>query len=755
MYIIRKGITAKRGSNMENFTQSARTAMENMLEYSGKLGSSYVGSEHLLLGILSVGDSTGNRVLEKEGITFEGVYLTVEKFEKADIGITPTASDLTPVMKRIIEEAALVSARMGHSLIGTEHLLFSMLNNSECIGTRIVSNLGGIPSVIKHALFESDIINDGGTQQEGKSGISETLKKYSKNLTQKAQSGVIDPVIGREEESARVIRILCRRTKNNPCLVGEPGVGKTAVVEGLARKINEKKVPKQLWDKTVLSVDISLMIAGAKYRGEFEERLKKVIAEAESNKSIILFIDEIHTIIGAGSAEGAMDAANILKPALARGEIQVIGATTQSEYRKHIERDAALERRFGKVIIEEPSEEKAVEILKGIRQNYEDFHKIKISDEAIEAAVKLSVRYINGRYLPDKAIDVMDEAAAKLKLEAQESEKEEELILMQKDVEGVIRAITGIPITREQKGGNIENLEKRLKRRVIGQDQVIERVCRSIKRGFVGINDPKRPLGVYMFTGPTGVGKTELAGAIAEEVYGRGAIIRLDMSEYSEKGSGAKIIGSAPGYVGYDEGGRLCRRIKQNPYSLVLFDEIEKAHEEIYNLLLQILDEGKLTAADGTEVSFRNSMIIMTSNKYRERKNTSEIGFVRGNNRTTEDFDMTEVSDYFKAEFINRIDDILVFRKITPDDCQRITKKMMEELKIRLENNVGIELIYDEGAVKLLSEMGYSEKYGARNIKRTVQRYVEDRISEDIVKGKISENKKVLLQEKNGEITLN
>ncbi|MBE6543259.1 MAG: ATP-dependent Clp protease ATP-binding subunit [Ruminococcaceae bacterium] len=735
---------------MDNFTSPAKMAIERSLEYSRDLGSAYVGSEHLLLGILTDSESTGFLALAKEGITFDNVYRVVEGFEKNDIAFTATAEDMTPVMKKIIEESALCAGRMGHSYIGTEHLLLSMLNCNECVGTRIIADLGGIPSVIKHTLFESDGEIEG-EQLEDSNEISEALKKYSKNLTQRAKQGLIDPVIGREEETARLVRILCRRTKNNPCLVGEAGVGKTAVVEGLARLINDKKVPSDLWDKAVLSLDLSLMIAGAKYRGEFEDRLKKVISDAEKNKRLILFIDEIHTIIGAGSAEGAMDAANILKPALARGEIQVIGATTQSEFRRYIEKDPALERRFGKVEIREPDEEKAVEILKGLRERYEEFHRIQISDGAIGAAVKLSVRYITGKYLPDKAIDVMDEAAAKLKLDSGGKNTEVLPILTENDIEETVRSITGIPVTKEQKGVDIDGLSAKLKERIIGQNEIIDRVCQGIKRGFVGINDPERPIGVFLFTGPTGVGKTELARAIAEEVFGKGSIVKLDMSEYSEKGSSAKIIGSAPGYVGYDEGGRLCRRIRQNPYTLVLFDEIEKAHEEIYDLLLQILDEGTLTASDGTAVSFKNCIIIMTSNIYNEKGKKSDIGFSVGQEKIRRDSNFEGVEGYFKAEFINRMDDVLVFEQLSEEDCRRITVLMMVKLKTRLMNNSDIELVYDEECINALTKIGYNKKYGARNIKRTVQRYVEDKISEDIIKEKLKEHSRIRVKYQGGD----
>lgn len=740
---------------MENFTECAVEAMEKSLEISRELGSAYVGSEHLLLGILSVERSTGAMVLVKEGICFSEVLSVVEGFEKGDLGFLPTSSDMTPMYKKIIEEAASSAAVRGHLLVGTEHLLFSILNKEDCVGSRVIVNLGGALSVIKHSLFENDLLEYGDDKKENE--LSESLLKYSKNLTAKAKQGGIDPVIGREKEVQRVIRILSRRMKNNPCLVGEPGVGKTAVVEGLARLINEKKVPSELWNKVILSVDISSMIAGAKYRGEFEDRLKKVIAEAEKNKNVILFIDEIHNIIGAGSAEGAMDAANILKPVLARGEIQVIGATTQREFARYIEKDAALERRFGKVVINEPDEEKAIEILEGLRKSYEDFHRIKISKEAINSAVRLSIRYINGRYLPDKAIDILDEAAAKLRLSRVQDDKTSDMILTEKEIEEVVMSITGIPVTQDQKlgdAGNLQGLEERLKKAVVGQDEVIDRVCRSIKRGIAGINDPERPVGVFLFTGPTGVGKTELAKEIARDIFGRGAVIRLDMSEYSEKGSGAKLIGSAPGYVGYDEGGRLCQAVKRNPYSLVLLDEIEKANGEIFDLLLQVFDEGKLTSSDGNAVSFKNCIIIMTSNQYNGGRKTIGMGFYEGEKGDVKENEAQELTVFFKPEFINRIDDILIFKKLTREDCVVIAKKMMEVLVARLKDNAEVEFVYDEGVIDGIVSLGYSEKYGARNIKRTVQRYVEDRISEGMIKGEIKTKSTVLMKMENGEFFL-
>ncbi len=729
---------------MENFTNSAKNALKKALELSGELGSPYVGSEHLLLGILTEKEGSAESVLTEEGISYELILEKVREFETPDVCFSPDARDMTPVLQNIIKDSALRSAELGHRYIGTEHLLLSMMDITECVGTKLIILSGGVPSIIKTKLIRGDEVLPISEKSEK---LSENMKKYTTDLTAKARRGELDPVIGRDLEIARVVGILCRRRKNNPCLIGEAGVGKTAVAEGLARLIDEGNVPSELKGKIILNLDLTLMISGAKYRGEFEERLKKVMDEARANKNIILFIDEIHTIIGAGSAEGALDAANIIKPALARGEIQLIGATTRGEYRKHIEKDPALERRFITVDINEPSAEKSIEILKGIRGNYEIFHGIAISDEAISAAVELSERYITGKYLPDKAIDILDEAAARCRLERKEKN---DAVLGYDEIADAVFSMTGIPVTRGQSSTDINMLENALKREIVGQDECIDIFCRGVKRALAGMNDGGKPLCSFLFAGSTGVGKTEFAKVCAEVIFGKGALVRFDMSEYTEKESVSRLIGASPGYVGYSEGGLLCKKVRARPYSLVLFDEIEKAHHEIYDLLLQVLDEGRLTSADGTEVNFKNTIIVMTSNLgMGSNGEKSSIGFTKnsGDERKKRE---NIIKGYFREEFINRLDGILFFKELTMEDCIAIGKKFLKSLKNKLDEK-GIDCEFSEDAVKELVKKGYIKSMGARNIKRTVQNIAEDGISELLLEGKIKKGDGVILKWQNGE----
>ena len=807
------------------FTQKAQNVLNLALRTASQMGHTYIGSEHLLLGLLAEGSGVAAHYLTERGADAEQIRKAVEQM--AGIG-TPTplsASDMTPRTKNIIEASLYESQRHGQDYIGTEHLLLALLGEEDCVAVRILESIGVSVGDLRQDLLTflgsaspDREQNAGGSRFSGAEGKgadgAPTLKNFGRDLTALAKEGKIDPIIGRDSETERVIQILSRRTKNNPCLIGEPGVGKTAVVEGLAERIVAGNVPENLRGKTIVTLDIASMIAGAKYRGEFEERFKNVMEEVRKNPNIILFIDEIHTIIGAGAAEGAVDAANIIKPALARGEMQVIGATTISEYRKHIEKDAALERRFQSVMVGEPTREEAIQILHGLRDKYEAHHKLKISDEAIEAAVNLSSRYIADRFLPDKAIDLVDEAASRLRISAHTSpadlketeeklkslahEKEEaisaqdferaahlrdeeqklktdydsrraewerartdkDLIVSASDIADIVTQWTGIPVNRlmEEESDKLLHLDELLKARVIGQDEAVTAVSRAIRRGRMGLKDPKRPVGSFIFMGPTGIGKTELAKALAEVMFGdRSAMIRLDMSEYMEKHSVSKLIGSPPGYVGYDEGGQLTEQIRRRPYSVVLFDEIEKAHPDVFNILLQVLEDGVLTDSQGRHVDFRNTILILTSNVgASELAATKSLGFTstdvaKNDAEARKERMMSALKATFRPEFLNRIDDIIVFNSLGQSDIESIALLMLEEVVKRIED-LGIHISFDPSVPALLAKEGFDPTYGARPLRRAVVRLVEDAVSTEMLEGNIHAGDTVTARAEDGKL---
>ncbi len=805
------------------FTQKAQNSLNRAMQSARELGHTYIGSEHLLLGLAGEPDSIASKLLSGRGADFEKIRQTISEWAGTGVPTVLSPSDMTPKVKNIIETSAEESLKYGQSYIGTEHLLSALLAESDCMAIRIIAACGVSVNELKKELANFlETVPGKSTIKELKSRDlprvsvpgAPTVSNFGRNLTMLAKAGQLDPIIGRERETMRVIQILSRRTKNNPCLIGEPGVGKTAVVEGLAQRIADGRVPDSLRDKIIVTLDIPAMIAGAKYRGEFEERMKNVMEEVRKNDSIILFVDEIHTIIGAGAAEGAVDAANIIKPALSRSELQMIGATTLAEYRRHIEKDSALERRFQPVMVGEPTEKEAIAILMGLRDKFEAHHKLTISDEAIEAAVTLSQRYIPDRFLPDKAIDLVDEAAsgcriasfsappalaaAKERLQFLANEKEEaiiaqnfekaallrdeeiklkktfddekkvwegyrpesELTVTAEDIERTLTQWTGIPVSRSDEAENLRimNLDKRLKERIIGQDKAIDKISAAIRRGRSGLKDPRRPGGSFLFCGRTGVGKTELARALSEEIYGRDNFIRLDMSEYMEKHSVSKIIGSPPGYIGYDEGGRLTESVRRHPYSVVLFDEIEKAHPDIFNILLQILDNGRLTDSQGRSADFRNTIIILTSNiGFLTGTGAKSLGFgVSSDAVRTEDDEkqiMRAVSEAFRPEFLNRIDEIIIFRPLTSEDIQKITSLTLMEVTQRA-NSLGISLDFSDSAVKFISDKGYSIQYGARNLRRTVVTEVEDRLAAMILEGRIKSGDRVNIAAGDGDLTI-
>lgn len=793
------------------FTEKANKSLNAAVKAAEDLGHTYIGSEHILLGLLSDTSTVAGAVLAAHNIT----YADIEDELKRSIGVgVPTElqpDDFTPRSKNILETSVAFARQMGQQLVGTEHVLLAIAREGSCSATLLLSRAG---------VSMQDIVNDvskalmGGTANAGtdnKNGGKENesmLSQFGRDLTKLAKDGKIDPVIGRQKEIERVIQILSRRTKNNPCLIGEPGVGKTAIAEGLALKIVSGEVPELLKDKKIYSLDLTGMVAGTKYRGDFEERIKKVIDEVKNAKDVILFIDEVHTLIGAGSAEGAADAANILKPSLARGELQIIGATTIEEYRKHIEKDAALERRFQPVMVDEPSQEEAIEILKGIKDKYEAHHKVKITDEAIESAVKLSTRYIGDRYLPDKAIDLIDEAASRVRLRsytapsdlkeledkkksveaeklsavnAQEFERaatlrDEERKLDKEikdkkenwhdmagkshdevtpaDIADIVSSWTGVPVTQlsTEESDRLLHMEDELHRRIVGQDEAVEAVSRAIRRGRVGLKDPKKPIGSFIFLGPTGVGKTELCKALAAAMFGdENAMIRLDMSEYMEKHTVSRLIGSPPGYVGYDEGGQLTEKVRRKPYSVVLFDEIEKAHPDVFNMLLQILDDGVLTDGQGRRVDFKNCIIIMTSNvgaKLISQKQKA-FGFAAGakeleqNEKEIKDAVMGELRNTFRPEFLNRVDDIIVFQRLTKENIKEIASRLLAVLQKRVED-MGIEVTFSDEAVSKIADAGFDDVYGARPLKRAIQSRIEDALSEEMLKGNVKKGGKYI-----------
>ncbi len=801
--------------NFKNFTQKANDALNLAIASAENMGHTYIGSEHLLLGLLKEGSGVAGTILARHGADAN----ELEELMRDKIGSgnkTQLAPEyFTPRSKRIMEFALTSCKGMGKQLVGTEHLLIGLLSEGDNYAVRFLGEMGvdaasltqdalkaaGMGDIGKH---QGKVANDTRTAGDGK---TPTLDKFGFDLTARAKEGKLDPVIGRNEEVQRVIQILCRRTKNNPCLIGEPGVGKTAIAEGLAQKIAAGEAPDILLDKRIISLDLTGMVAGTKYRGDFEERIKAVIDEVTNADDIILFIDEVHTIVGAGSAEGSTDAANILKPSLARGDLQVIGATTLAEYRKNIEKDAALERRFQPVTVNEPSEEDARLILKGLRDKYEAHHKVRITDDALEAAVKLSARYINDRFLPDKAIDLIDEAGSRVRLnnlvppddikkldeEIANIEEEKNAAVNEQDFEKaaklrdteselkakregikekwqnenshangevtaeniaqIVSGWTGVPVAQltKEESERLLNLEGILHDRLVGQDEAVTAVSKAIRRSRVGLKDPKRPIGSFIFLGPTGVGKTELCKALAEAMFGsENAMLRFDMSEYMEKHTVSRLVGSPPGYVGFEEGGQLTEKARRNPYSVILFDEIEKAHPDVFNILLQILEDGILTDSQGRRVDFKNAVIIMTSNigaRLITEKKTS-FGFATESESGSSDSQikesvLEELKKAFRPEFLNRIDDIIVFKKLTQDDILRIAEKMLEVLKKRL-SGIQVDIEFDNSVAKAVAQKGFDPVYGARPLRRAIQSDIEDKLSEAILDGTISKEDKII-----------
>ena len=809
---------------MERYTPQAKEALSLAVGMAESLNHGYVGTEHLLIGLLQEGTGVAARVLEENGVEESKVVELVSQLISPNTSVQMAENAAyTPRARRVIENSYREAVRFKAAQIGTEHILIAILREGDCVASRLLNTMG--ISVQKLyidllAAMGEDAPSIKDEMQRGNSGkrgsSTPALDSYSRNLTQMALDGKLDPVIGREHEIQRVIQILSRRTKNNPCLIGEPGVGKTAVVEGLAQRIAAGDVPDTIADKRVMTLDLSGMVAGSKYRGEFEERIKKVIAEVVEAKDVLLFIDEIHTIIGAGGAEGALDASNILKPSLARGELQLIGATTINEYRKYIEKDSALERRFQPVTVDEPSEEESIAILKGLRSRYEEHHRVEITDDALEAAVKLSSRYINDRFLPDKAIDLIDEAASKVRLsnytkpskikdyEAQIDDLEEEkesairdeayekagdikkkqeklkekirltlekwekeketrkLVVGENEVADVVAGWTKIPVKKlaQEESERLKNLEGILHERVVGQEEAVTAVSKAIRRGRIGLKDPKRPIGSFLFLGPTGGGKTELSKALAEAMFGtESSLIRVDMSEYMEKHSVSKMIGSPPGYVGYEEGGQLSEKVRRNPYSVILFDEIEKAHPDVFNILLQVLDDGHITDAQGRKIDFKNTIIIMTSNAGAENIIAPKrLGFgVATDAKADHEFMkgrvMEEVKRLFKPEFLNRIDEIIVFHQLTKEHMKGIADIMLRGIEKRSKEQLGITLTVNEAAKDLLIDKGYDDKYGARPLRRTIQSLLEDKMAEEILDGKLKKGVNVEVDCEEGKLT--
>ena len=814
--------------NENKFTPRAEEALRLSQESAEELGHGYVGSEHLLLGLLREEEGLAHRVLTEYGLTDEMILSVLRRSVGAGLAGTAPSQGLTPRAKGVVELAVSEAARMGSPMIGTEHLLMGILREGGNMALRILRTVGVDPKKMYSSIVQK--INEApkaapagavsSTKESGKKGSA--LEEFTRDLTESARAGRLDPVIGRDEEIRRVIQILSRRTKNNPVLIGEPGVGKTAIAEGLAERIAAADVPEELLDKRVLSLDLSGMVAGTKYRGEFEERIKKTIDEVKKAGNVILFIDELHTIVGAGSAEGAVDAANILKPALSRGEIRVVGATTLDEYRKYIEKDAALERRFQPVTVGEPSPEATLEILKGLRDKYEAHHKLTITDEALEAAVSLSRRYINDRFLPDKAIDLMDEAASQVRMSAestspdlksleekinalhrekadaiaaQDYEKAAQLRdLEQKytqqvdierenwkkslstnrgsvgaeDIAKVVAGWTGIPVTRltEDESMRMLRLEETLHKRVVGQDEAVTAVAKAIRRSRVGLKDPKRPIGSFLFLGPTGVGKTELCKTLAETMFGdENAMIRLDMSEYMEKHTVSRLVGSPPGYVGHEEGGQLTEKVRRKPYSVVLFDEIEKAHPDVWNILLQILEDGIVTDSQGRRVDFKNIIIVMTSNVGAKNITAAEtpLGFHSGDKSAEEDETkryerirqavMDDLKKTFRPEFLNRIDEIIVFRQLTQENIREIASRMLQVTGRRMAEQ-GITLDVDDDALTELARDGFDPQYGARPLRRSIQNLVEDAVAEQMLEGRLRNGGTAHVRLKDGKVVI-
>ncbi len=812
----------------EKYSSAAQQVLQEADRIAKQMNSGFVGTQHLLFGLISVHKGVAEKVLRKNGVTPDRFSSMLEDAKELALELEGKSDGegLTEKTRELLRDAGEESRRYGVREIGTEHILLAILNHRETVASQMLD----LMKINRKRLYVDVLIADGMREKDAERtyqaaiagklknrSATPTLDQYSRDLTAEAESGGLDPVIGRADEMQRVLQVLSRRMKNNVCLVGEAGVGKTAIVEGITQLLHEGAVPASLREKRIVSLDLTSMVAGSKYRGEFEERIKRTIQEVIDSGNVILFIDELHTIIGAGGAEGAMDASNILKPALSRGQIQVIGATTRAEYRKYIEKDAALERRFQPVYVEEPTEEETLEILEGVAPRYEAHHHVEITKEAMEAAVRLSVRYINDRYLPDKAIDLLDEASAKKRMETgrrkaslgnverglrglnkdlekalqmsamaeakriqneirkeQERIRKEELArakeledaepsINEQDIADVVSLWTKIPVSRltQSEQQRLLKLEKVLHQRVVGQEEAVTAVARSIRRGRVGLKDPKRPIGTFFFLGPTGVGKTELSKALAEALFGdENSIIRVDMSEYMEKHSVSKMIGSPPGYVGYDEGGQLSEQVRKKPYSVLLFDEIEKAHPDVFNILLQVLDDGRITDAQGRMINFKNTIIIMTSNAGAQRiVDPKTLGFVTAEDTAERDHNemkdrvMEEVKQMFRPEFLNRIDETIVFHMLSEKDVREIVNLMLKELTKRAEEGLGLRLTYGESLRKFIFEKGYDKKYGARPLRRAIQTWVEDPLAEEVLQGRISRNSKVSVGVKAGKVT--
>ncbi|EDP26057.1 ATP-dependent Clp protease ATP-binding subunit [Coprococcus eutactus] len=807
------------------YSKETELVLKEANKVARKLGQNFVGSEHMILALASVSDTTAYSILNNNGLDIAKVAHALKFILEPGGTVTREKDKYTETARQILEDAQAEAARLSSDEVGTEHLLLAILKVQSCVAVRLMQiekiNIQKVYiDILMTCGMDANVAKKeyaSVKKKKAKLGVSTpTLDKYSRDITMEARHGNLDPVVGREKEIQRVMQILSRRMKNNPCLVGEPGVGKTAVVEGIAYMISRGNVPDTVKGKRLLSLDISGMLAGSKYRGEFEDRIKKVIQEVMMSGDVILFVDELHTLVGAGDAEGAIDASNILKPSLSRGEIQMIGATTIAEYRKYIEKDAALERRFQPVNVEEPTRDEAVDILKGLRSCYEQHHGVEISDEAVEAAVDLSVRYITDRFLPDKAIDLMDEACSRRRLgfsaqgivqdrsvaelatldsdletalisgnieeAANIRHRQEELakktarsqlagrhniIVGENDIADVVSVWTKIPVSKltEKESKRLEKLETELHKRVVGQEEAVSAVAKAIKRSRVGLKDPRRPIGTFLFLGPTGVGKTELSKALADVVFGsEDALIRVDMSEYMEKHSVSKLIGSPPGYVGFEEGGQLSEKVRTNPYSVILFDEIEKAHSDVFNILLQVLDDGHITDSQGRKVDFKNTIIIMTSNTGAQRIiDPKQLGFVtvQDDNKEHEDMKknvMDELKRTFKPEFLNRIDDTIVFHALSEKNVRDIAGLMLKELKNRVQAQMDIELKFTDNMKKYIFEKGYDKKYGARPLRRAIQTYVEDELAEAILAGGVHKGEVVTVTVKkikgeNGSVT--
>ena len=804
------------------YTDKAKKALNYANRLSRSSGCNYVGTEHILAGLLKEGTGVAAEVLTANNVELEALLKLIDELVAAGEEVTVADRDgYSPRTQMVLDRAREMADRFDSDLIGTEHLLLAIIKEGDCAASRLLNTMGANPQKLfvdilaamgeDPAQYREEIQrgkNDGAT-------LTPTLDQYSRDLTAMARAGLLDPVIGREKETERVIQILCRRGKNNPCLIGEPGVGKTAIVEGIAQSLVNGNVPDIVADKRLVSLDMSGLVAKSKYRGEFEDRIKKVINEVEAAGNVLLFIDELHTIIGAGGAEGALDASNILKPALARGDVQVIGATTIEEYRKYIEKDAALERRFQPVQVEEPTEEESIEILKGLRKLYEKHHHVQITDEGVEASVRLSARYVNDRFLPDKAIDLMDEAAARARLgmmhgsddmmqlnrKIHQTELDMEHALQEGDIEkartlketreslqasreklekknrrvsknkvpvvgeneiaDVVAGWTKIPVSRltESEASRLQKLEETLHKRVIGQEEAVSAVSKAVRRGRVGLKDPKRPIGSFLFLGPTGVGKTEVSKALAEAVFGNeDSMIRVDMSEYMEKHSVSKMIGSPPGYVGHEDGGQLSEKVRRNPFSVILFDEIEKAHPDVFNILLQVLDDGHITDSQGRKVDFKNTIIIMTSNAGAQSIiEPKKLGFgakedEKQDHERMKASVMEEVKRIFKPEFLNRIDETIVFRALNKDDMKKIIGIMVRDLQKRCKEQLQIDLVVREAAKESIVEKAYDRKYGARPLRRKLQDEVEDRLADALIRGEIHTGDRVIVTTKNKEI---